>query len=587
MQAIIQTRDCFSKSGCWIEIRVVAVAAVSTPITRIYGELCEVREPHAGNSWQTISKDLTRENPGAPASVGTLMNKGMDKTRGVIYALAPSFKDVSTLWAGTDDGLLWITRDGGKNWNDITPKELTPWSKVTQISASHFDEQTALASVSRFRINDMHPYIYRTRDGGKSWTLITNGLPEFGPVDTVREDPVRKGLLFAGTENAVWVSFDSGDHWQSLQLNLPHTSMRDLWIHDDDLIVATHGRGFWILDDITPLREATGLGTSPHLFTPADAYRIQRNTNTDTPIPPDEPMAPNPPDGAILDYYLPAAANSVTLEILDGKGQVVRKFSNTDKAEITDDELRKQLIPLYWVRAPRQLSTEAGMHRWIWDLHYTAPASTRHEYPIAAIPHDTPRLPLGPTAVPGRYQVQLTVDGKTSAQPLAVKMDPRTKATPESLQKKLQIETRLASLTSESTQAVLQANAIRTQLEKLNPTNDSVKTAVADFQKKLNALVGAPGGFFAPPSAEVTLSRVNGEASTLYQQIWQVDAEPTSSQAAAVDKAERESKEVLKRWTDLKRTSVPELNRVLRQSQTPEVRIDDHPPQDETGVDEE
>ena len=204
-----------------------------------------------------------------------------------IYALAPSFKNVNTLWAGTDDGLIWITRDGGKNWNDITPKELTPWSKVTQISASHFDEQTAYVSVSRFRIDDPHPYIYRTHDGGKTWTLIIAGLPDFGAVDTVREDPVRKGLLFAGTENAVWVSFDDGDHWQSLQLNLPHTSMRDLWIHDDDLIVATHGRSFWILDDITPLREASAaFANSVHLFTPAPAYRVQRDTYSDTPLPP-------------------------------------------------------------------------------------------------------------------------------------------------------------------------------------------------------------------------------------------------------------------------------------------------------------
>ena len=211
-----------------------------------------------GNSWQAISPDLTRENPGVPASVGSLAPKGADKQRGVIYALAPSFKNINTLWAGTDDGLIWLTRDGGKKWNDITPKDLTPWSKVTQISASHFDDDTAYASVSRFRIDDHHPYIYRTHDGGKTWSLITAGLPDFGPVDTVREDPVRKGLLFAGTENAVWVSFDDGDHWQSLQLNLPHTSMRDLWIHDNDLIVATHGRSFWILDDIAPAARSHG-----------------------------------------------------------------------------------------------------------------------------------------------------------------------------------------------------------------------------------------------------------------------------------------------------------------------------------------
>ena len=541
-----------------------------------------------GTSWQTISKDLTRESPGAPASVGTLMNKGMENTRAVIYALAPSFKDINTLWAGTDDGLLWITHDGGKTWNDITPKELTPWSKVTQISASHFDEQTAFASASRFRISDMHPYVYRTRDGGKSWTLITQGLQEFGPVDTVREDPVRKGLLFAGTENAVWVSFDDGDHWQSLQLNLPHTSMRDLWIHENDLIVATHGRGFWILDDISSLREAAAsTARSVHLFTPASAYRIQRSTNSDTPLPPDEPMAANPPDGAILDYYLPSAANSLTIEILDAKGQLVRKFSNTDKAEISNEELQKQLIPLYWVRSPRRLSTDAGMHRWVWGLHYPAPASMRHEYPIAAVPHNTPRGPLGPTALPGSYKVRLTVDGKSLSAPLVIKMDPRVKTPLAGLQKKSQAETRLASLMTQTTQALLQANSVRSQIEKVSQSNDTTKNAITDFQKKLTALVGAPGGFFAPPSPEPTLSRANGEVSTLYQQIWQVDAEPTSSQMTALDTTEHACSDVLQRWSDLKNNSVPELNRVLRDSQAPEVHIEDNPAQVEVSVDEE
>ena len=525
-----------------------------------------------GSSWEEISKDLTRESPGAPASVGSLVNKGVEKQRGVIYALAPSFKSLNTLWAGTDDGLLWITSDGGKSWSDITPKELTPWSKVTQIAASHFDEQTAYASVSRFRINDMHPYLYRTRDGGKSWTLITNGLPEFGPVDTVREDPVRKGLLFAGTENSVWVSFDDGDHWQSLQLNLPHTSMRDLWIHENDLIVATHGRGFWIIDNIEPLREASAsLGNSPHLFAPAAAYRIQRDTNTDTPLPPDEPAAANPPDGALIDYYLPAAANSVAIEILDAQNRVVRRYSNTDTPDVTEEELQKQLIPLYWVRPSQQLPTGAGMHRWLWRLRYPAPQVPRHEYPIAAIPHDTPRGPLGPTVLPGTFTVRLTVDGKSSTAPLNIKMDPRIKAPAAELQKKFQSEMHLASTLTGTTQAISEGNSIRTQLENQHGSlNPQTKDAVAQFQKKLDALLGGNG---AAPASEVTLARVDEEAGTLYGQIWPVDAAPTSAQMQALSSVDRDSADVLKRWAALKDTELPELNRILRQSQIPEIDI--------------
>ncbi len=541
-----------------------------------------------GNNWTAISSDLTRENPGAPASVGTLMPKGADKQRGVIYALAPSFKELNTLWAGTDDGLIWMTRDG-KNWTDITPKELTPWSKVTQISASHFDEQTAYASVSRFRINDMHPYLYRTHDGGKSWKLITAGLPDFGPVDTVREDPVRKGLLFAGTENAVWVSFDDGDHWQSLQLNLPHTSMRDLWIHGNDLIVATHGRSFWILDDLTPLREASAeLANSVHLFHPAAAYRIERDTYTDTPLPPDEPAGANPPDGAVIDYYLPAAASSVAIEILDAQGKLVRRFTNTDKPEISDEELRKQLIPLYWVRMPQRVSTAAGMHRWVWDLHYPAPTVIRHDYPISAIPHDTPRFPLGPTALPGTYTIRLTVDGKVSTAPLTVKMDPRVKTPSAGLQKKFASETRLAAVLSDSSRALIQGGSIHEQLEKMIASGNSPAVgSLQDFDKKLAAVLGAPGGFLAPPSSEVTLRHVNDAANTLYQAIWLADAEPTSPQIEALAATEHESGEAMKRWSEFKTTDLPALNRVLRESKAPEIQLEENPHHEEPQADEE
>ena len=532
-----------------------------------------------GNSWQTISPDLTRPDPGAPPSIGSMLSKNPEaaKQRGVIYSLAPSFKTVNTLWAGTDDGLIWITRDGGKNWNNITPPELTPWSKVTQIETSHFDDQSAYTSVSRFRIDDLHPYIYRTHDGGKSWQLLTNGLPD-GPVDTVREDPIRKGLLFAGTENNVWVSFDDGDHWQSLQLNLPHTSMRDLWIHEDDLIVATHGRSFWILDDITPLRqinEATA-NSEAVLFKPGMAYRVRRSTWPDTPIPPDEPIGENPPDGAVVDYYLAKSASGpVTIEIFDAQGKAVRRYSSSDKPEMTQEELNKQLIPLYWVRMPKTLSTAAGMHRWVWDLYYPAPTATRHAYPISAVPHDTPREPQGPHALPGDYTVRLTVDGKSFTAPLTVTMDPRVKTPMAGLQQMFNLETRLASLLTSSSEAVIQVRSIREQVDKLQASGAGAD-AIEAFKKKLKTLTGDSG----QPSVatpELTLNRVNGAVNTLYGEVSRADATPTGAQVEATKTVEQDAATVMKQWEVFKSADLTTLNKALRGAGLPEVRLEAAP----------
>jgi photosystem II stability/assembly factor-like uncharacterized protein len=542
-----------------------------------------------GNSWQTVSPDLTRADPGAPASVTSVLSKNPDaaKQRGVIYSLAPSWKSVNTLWAGTDDGLIWMTRDGGKNWSNITPPELTPWSKVTQIEASHYDDQSAYASVSRFRIDDLRPYIYRTHDGGKTWKLITNGLPD-GPADTVREDPVRKGLLFAGTENAVWVSFDDGDHWQSLQLNLPHTAMRDLWIHEDDLIVGTHGRSFWILDDITPLRQITEATANSQavLFKPGLAYRIRRSTWPDTPIPPDEPMAENPLDGAVIDYFLSKPASGpVTIEVLDAQGKLVRRYSSTDQPAERRADLEKQLIPLYWIKMPKTLSTAAGMHRWVWDLQYPAPTATRHQYPISAVPHATPREPLGPHALPGDYAVRLTVNGQSFTAPLTVKMDPRVKTPQAGLQQMFNLETRLASLLTSSSEAVIQARSIREQLDKLKPGGTAAESIEA-FEKKLKTLTQGSGQP-SPAAPELTLKRVNSTANTLYGDVYRADATPTVAQVEATKTAEQDSATVMKQWEALKTTDLPALNNALRGAGLPEVQLEVNPQVAEEQGDEE
>ena len=381
-----------------------------------------------GETWEAISPDLTRETYALPPSVAAYPEAAKQQAtrRGVVYSIAPSRLNVNVLWAGTDDGLIHLTRDGGKSWKNITPAALTPWSKIAQLDASHFDDDTVYAAVNRLRLDDQKPHIWRTHDGGSTWKEIVRGLPD-GPVNTVREDPERNGLLFAGTELAVYVSFNDGDDWQPLRLNMPATSIRDLVVHDGDLVVGTHGRGFWILDDISPLRQLTPAIASagPHLFTPRPAWRFDRNTNTDTPLPPEEPAGKNPPDGAIFYYWLPANAKLVTLEIQDSTGNMVRRYASTDQPEPPSPTLN---VPTYWIR-PRPIpAATAGMHRFVWDLHASPDTAARRgfagEYPISAIYQDTPGA-QGEWLPPGTYRVQLTVDGQTQSQNVVVKPDPR------------------------------------------------------------------------------------------------------------------------------------------------------------------
>ena len=364
------------------------------PHTLYLGSNVLFKTTDGGASWQIISSDLTREDPGVPPTLGVFVDDdpAKGKHRGVIYSIAPSPKDGNLIWAGTDDGLVQVTHDGGKAWQNVSPSELTPWSKIAQLEASHFDIGTVYAAVNRFRLDDLHPHIYRTHDGGKTWQQTVNGIADDEPVNTVREDPERKGLLFAGTERTVYVSFDDGDHWQSLRLNLPATSIRDLVIHQDDIVVGTHGRSFWILDNITPLRQLTRevADAQAYLFAPQLTYRVRRNNNTDTPLPPEIPAGQNAPDGVMLDYWLKSSSpHAVTLEVSDSEGTLVRRFSSADKPPQVDD---KELnVPTYWIRPERTLSAQAGMHRFVWDAHHPPPASLEHDYPISAIYHDTPR----------------------------------------------------------------------------------------------------------------------------------------------------------------------------------------------------
>ncbi len=384
---------------------------------------------NGGRNWTQISPDLTRPTWDVPASVGAYRDRpnAQPTRRGVIYTIGPSYVDVNTIWAGTDDGLVHITRDGGTTWTDVTPPAVSAWQKISLVEASHFDVNTAYIAVNTLRLDDLRPYIYRTRDGGRTWTPVTSGLPDGATINVVREDPVRRGLLFAASELQVSVSFDDGDAWQSLRLNMPATSIRDLVIKDDDLVVGTHGRGFWILDDFTPLRQITPavVRADAYVFRPPAAWRFRWNKNTDTPLPPDEPTSPNPVDGVTISYYLgPDVTGPVALEIAEVEGAVIRRYSSDDPDE---PPVANPNLPDSWIRPARKLSAAPGLHRFVWDVRYPPPAVTAFSYGIAAVPRNTPKSPQGIWVMPGQYQVRLIVGGRTYRQPILVRLDPRVK----------------------------------------------------------------------------------------------------------------------------------------------------------------
>jgi photosystem II stability/assembly factor-like uncharacterized protein len=544
------------------------------PHTLYYAANQIYRTRDGGMHWDTVSPDLTREQPGLPASVGTMHGPGMEKQRGVIYSLAISSRNDNVLWAGTDDGLVWRTQDGGKNWSDITPQGVTAWSKVTQIDASHFDENTAYISVSRMRVDDLHPYIYRTRDGGKTWTSIATGLPADAPVNAVREDTRRKGLLFAATEKAVWMSSDDGDHWASLQINLPHTSMRDLWVHEDDLILGTHGRSIWILDDIAVLRELAGTPLrDPVLVSPPAAYRVAQNTWTDTPIPPDEALGSNPPAGAVIDYYLPQdARGAVKLEILDAKGSLVRRFSSDDLLKPTAEELARELIPAYWIARPTALPAKRGMHRWVWDLHYPDPDTTTRGYPISAVPHATSQEPQGPTALPGTYRIRLTVNGRQLEVPLTLEPDPRVRVPAGALEAQFQLASHLAQVLSASSRTVLTGQAERSQLQAL-AGNEPKDPVIAAFDKQLTQMLDP-------------LSEAQEQVDTLYKQVVRGDAAPTAAQLLAADSVQAKITPLMEKWQQLQ-AQLPVLNKALRAAHLGVLHPELPPPHDRNVADEE
>jgi photosystem II stability/assembly factor-like uncharacterized protein len=530
-----------------------------------------------GRKWLQISPDLTRKTFDVPATVGIFRTEqsAQPTQRGVIYAVAPSPLDVNRIWAGTDDGQIHITTNGGKSWIPVTPPNMTPFQKVSIIEASHFDAQTAYAAINTLRLDDLHPHILRTHDSGKTWTEIVSGIPENEDVNAVREDPKRRGLLFAGTEHAVYISFDDGDHWQSLRLNMPASSVRDLIIKDDDLVAATHGRGFWILDDITSLRQFDSpVISSALLFKPESAYRVRWDMNTDTPLPPDFPAADNPPDGAVIDYYLqPAASGPVTLEIRDSAGRSVRRYSSNDPVPVLDPMLA---IPTYWVRPPQTVSTTAGMHRFLWDLRYPPVPGVKPEYPIAAVPHNTAPQPTSPWVMPGQYTVVLTVNGKTSSQPLTVRMDPRVKSPVADLEKQFQLSQKLYNDLLAVVPATGQLAAVRKQLADLQKrAQGDVATAVNALDQKLQALGGGQQGRRPGPGNEPpTLGGLRTRLAALLGVLQDADVAPTTQATGAVSELDQQVPPLMQRWDAIKAQDIPALNTQLKNANLPEIKLE-------------
>ena len=407
------------------------VFSPADPHALYYANQYLFKSSDGAKTWTRISPDLTRVDPGVPPNLDAAAAAQVDRNgrRGVVYTIAPSPLRAPLLWIGTDDGLIQLSPDGGRTWQNVTPAALTPWSRVTMLEASHVDANTAYASVDRHQLQDFDPYIYRTRDRGRSWQRITTGLPAGVYVHTVKEDPVRRGMLFAGTERGAFVSLDDGDHWQPLQLNLPVTSVRDFQIYQNDLIVATHGRGFWVIDDISPLRQITDavLAQAAYLFRPADAVNAVQGGDDGTPLQKDEPQAPNPPDGAFIDYYLKEGASGpVTLEILDAKGAVMRTFSSAGTPEEPSRGRRGRPgglpnVSALWRPVPEPFSASAGLHRVAWR-------------PVAP-PAPGARRGVGggggggfgreEALLTGSFTAKLTVNGKSYTQTFRVLPDPR------------------------------------------------------------------------------------------------------------------------------------------------------------------
>jgi photosystem II stability/assembly factor-like uncharacterized protein len=516
--------------------------AVSAPIVfspqnpkiLYYGTQNVWESQDGGDHWQKISPDLTAHRGSPPLPNPEGVHHG-----DALVALSPSTAQAGVIWTGSNNGVLYVTRDSGEHWRDVTPRDMSIYG-VLNVQASHFDPSEAYAAVRNDATGDYSPHVLRTRNFGESWQEIVTGLPAAQPtgsfVRAVQEDHRKQGLLFAATETSVYVSFDDGNHWQSLRLNLPTTSFYDLQIHDGDLIAATYGRGVWILDDISPLEQSSAdlADRQAHLFRPQAAIRVESNINQDTPFPPEVPHGKNPPQGVVIDYYLKQPAQNVQLQIFDAKGNLVRSYSN---APIRPLDQPLPPTPAFWARPARPLPTTAGEHRVSWNMRYPTPPALFFDQSSAAVPEDTPFIPEGPLALPGNYTVKLTVDGVSDTQPVLLKQDPRlddSAAAMDGMRLQLALSQQIIAVISASKSAYDQGNGLDAKLssQRADVSNGLASTLRKEITQLTGTLkdasIGLSGGSYAVPPVRgyTSFSRINGQASALLEMV-----EFTSDQA--------------------------------------------------------
>jgi photosystem II stability/assembly factor-like uncharacterized protein len=559
-----------------------------------------------GHSWTRVSPDLTRRTWEVPANAGKYASEVTVAPLGAITALSPSPRDLNVIWAGTDDGNIQVTMDGGVRWANVTPPAIRAWTRIFNIEAGHFDTRTAYAAANTMRVDDNNPHFWRTHDGGRTWTEIDNGIAPGAVANSIREDPRKPGLLYAATDTQVWVSFDDGAHWHSLRLDMPAISVRDLQVKDDstclcaDLVAGTHGRGFWILDDVTPLRQAAEAhgARDAYLFKPQTAVRVRFGTNDPTPWPPEVPAGENPPPGGIIDYYLAADVSSpITLEILDATGGVLRSYSSEDPVLTPDPALDPAAydkvchadpraphcaLPLYWPAPQMRLSTRAGMHRFSWDLRFD-PIGERAPQPggaTGAVPRRTYPAVNAPWAPPGAYTARLTVNGQRFTQPLTLRLDPRVRTPALGLQ-------RLAALSREMYDGARAASGAYAQARALAARLDSAggPDALA-FKTQVESLAPAPrpaprgaggGGFFRGPAGPPTLETLSGMLLSAAMTMQSADVTPTASQVAACDSARARSRDLLGRWNTLKSAGLSALNARRQAAGLPAIALPNAP----------